>query len=69
MPTMLPGRRRFWRRYRPDPETVRNGLATTSEFILALAFVTATVVILTQVDFSRVRFPAPPTTSLPVYGP
>ena len=69
MPTMLPGRRRFWRRHAPDPETVRNVLATASEFILALAVVTATVVILTQVDFSRVRFPAAGTHQLPVYGP
>lgn len=69
MPTMLPGRRRFWRRHAPAPETVRNVLATASEFILALAFVTATVVILTQVDFSHVRFPGPSASTLPIYGP
>lgn len=49
MPTMLPDRRPFWRRHAPEPETVRNVLATASEFILALAVVTATVVMLMHV--------------------
>ena len=69
MPTMLPGRRPFWRRHAPEPETARNILSTVSECVLALAVVTATVVILTQVDLSRLRFPGTAANATPVYGP
>ncbi len=46
MPTRLPSRRNFLRRFAPDAETARNLTATAAEFGFALLFVTVTVVII-----------------------
>ena len=41
MPTRLPSRRSIWRKLAPTPETARNLLATTTEFVAALLFAAA----------------------------
>ena len=70
MPTLLPTRRRFWRRYAPAPDTARNILATASEFGLALVVVAATVVILMNVDAEHLKaLPLFYSGTLPTFGP